>query len=96
MFYNTLESLSVMQDILDKNFEDHPAVSHQLVKFLSLNTVVKAVDLLIKRMSFAKSKLNQVEVDLKSVQHLSTVGNKCDTLLGQIKDILKRLTKLEK
>ena len=54
-----------MQDILDKNFEDHPAVSQELVKFLSLNTSVEAVYSLTKKMSLAESKVQQTEGKLK-------------------------------
>ena len=48
-FYNTLRSLDVMQEITKCNFSDHPAVSQELVKFLSMNTSVEAVDVLTKK-----------------------------------------------
>ena len=86
-----------MQDILDNNFEDHPAVSQELVKFISLNTSVEAVDSLTKKMFLMESKTHQMEGDLKRLQkNSSMVGKKCDTLAGQMKDIIKRVTKLEK
>ena len=86
-----------MQEILDKNFEDHPAVSQELVKFLSLNTSVEAVDTLTKQMSSFESKVHQAETDMKGeLRSSSAMGNKFDTLAGQIKDIVKQLTKVKK
>ena len=67
------------------------------MKFLSLNTSVEAVDTLTKRMSSIESKVHQAETDMKGLlRSSSTMGNKFDTLAGQIKDIVKRLTKVEK
>ena len=48
-FYNTLRSLDAMQEITKCNLSDHPAVLQELVKFLSMNTSVEAVDVLTKK-----------------------------------------------
>ena len=50
VFYNTLGSLDVIQEISNYNFTYHPAVSQELVKCLSLNTYVEAVDSLSAKM----------------------------------------------
>ena len=48
-------------------------------------------------MSSTESKVQQNDVELKGIQRSSsTVRNKCDNFVGQIKDILKRLAKVEK
>ena len=50
IFYSTLRSLDRMALILTKNYWDAPAVSTELVKFLSMNTSVEAVDKLVDQM----------------------------------------------
>ena len=92
-----LKLLDMMQDMLDKNFEDHLAVSQDLFKFLFINTSVEAVEYLMKRMSSAESKVQQTKMELKGIHRSpSTIGNKFDNLAGKIKDIVKQLTKVEK
>ena len=49
VFYNTLKSLDVMAKISALNFSNHPAVSTELVKFLSLNTSVEVVNKLTEK-----------------------------------------------
>ena len=44
IFYSVLKSLDVMGEIQTVDYRDSPVVSAELVKFLSLNTSVEAVD----------------------------------------------------
>ena len=97
VFYNTLRVLDVMNEISECNFGDHPTVSQELVKFLSLNTSVEAVDTLTVKMKLTEAKVSSLESDTKgAMRTATTIGNKCDTLSGQLKDALKRIVKLEK
>ena len=97
VFYNTLRALDIMNEISECNFQDHPAVSQELVKFLSLNTSVEAVDTLTSKMKVTEAKVSSLESDTKgAVKTAATVGNRCDTLATQLKDVMKRVVKLEK
>ena len=44
IYYTVLKSLNVMNNIQTADYRDFPVVSTELVKFLSLNTSVEAVD----------------------------------------------------
>ena len=44
IFYSVLKSLDVLGNIQAVDYRDSPIVSTELVKFLSLNTTVDAVD----------------------------------------------------
>ena len=66
-----------MQEINKHNFTDHQAVSQELVKFLLLNTLVEAVDILTSKMKLTKDKIS-------------------GTVSTQLKDVIKKLVKLER
>ena len=95
VFYNTLRSLDVMSEISSVNFADHPAVSTELVKFLSLNTAIEAVDQLVSKTSTLETSVCQMQKDVGgAVRTITTVGNKHDTLSTQVKELTKRVNKL--
>ena len=95
VFYNTLCALDVMADISSVNFADHPAVSTELVKFLSLNTAIDAVDQLVAKSNTMESSLCQVQKDLGgATRTITTVGNKHDLLSSQVKELTKKVNKL--
>ena len=85
----------MMSEISAVNFSDHPAVSTELVKFLSLNTAIDAVDQLVAKTSTLESSLCQVQKDLGgATRMITTVGNKHDSLNTQVKELQKRVNKL--
>ena len=95
VFYNTLRSLDVMSEISSVNFADHPAVSTELVKLLSLNTAIEAVDQLVSKKSTLETSVCQMQKDVGgAVRTITTVGNKHDTLSAQVKELTKRVNKL--
>ena len=92
VFYNTLRSLDVMQEISNCNFLDHLLVSQELVKFLSLHTSVEAVDTLNTNMGKVESKLSSLESDVKGAgKTATTVGKKCDDLQNEVKELGERI-----
>ena len=95
VFYNTLKSLDVMAEISSVNFADHPAVSTELVKFLSLNTSVETVDILTAKSESMSTSLSTLQKDVAgAVKSATTVGNKQEALSAQIKELTKQLKKL--
>ena len=95
VFYNTLKSLDVMAEISAVNFLDNLSVSTELVKFLSLNTSVDAVDKLVARSSAVDSQLSTLHKDVAgSLKTVSTIGNKQESLIAQVKDLAKQLKKV--
>ena len=96
IFYAVLRSLDRMTLILGQNYKDSPVVSTELVKFLSMNTSVEAVDKLVEQtatfqLSFVemKNKLNTV------VKDCGTVGNKVDQVKNEVTAVKARVLKLE-
>ena len=84
-----------MSEISSVNFADHPAVSTELVKFLSLNTAIDAVDQLVAKTSALETSVGVIQKDLGgATRTITTVGNKHDSLQTQVKELLKRINKL--
>ena len=95
IFYNTLKSLDVMSKISSVNFADHPAVSTELVKFLSLNTAIDAGYQLVAKTGTMEAALSTVQKDVGSATRtITTIGNKHNSLNSQVKELTKRVNKL--
>ena len=91
-----MKSLDVMSDIQAVDYRDSPVVSTELVKFLSLNTAVDAVDRLEVQSDNLVVEVNQISTDLKqAVKIAGVVGNKGDELKKAVDAIRKRVDKLE-
>ena len=81
VFYNTLKSLDVMAKISAFNFSNHPAVSTELVKFISLNTSVEAVNKLTEKSELMSTTISTLQKDMaRAVRTATTVGKKQDSL----------------
>ena len=97
IFLSDLKSLDVMSEIAKVDYSDSPVVSTELVKFLSLNTTVEAVDKLeaqsVKLESDMKQCTKEVAGTTKSIMR---VGNKSDELKKIVTALQKRIGKLEK
>ena len=96
IFYAVLRSLDRMTVIVGQNYKDAPAVSTELVKFLSMNTSVEAVDKLVEQSAEWKTAFGDMSREVRGAATTSsTVGNKCDQLKHEIAELKKRLVKLE-
>ena len=96
IFYATLRSLDRMALILTKHCRDATAVSTELVKFLSMNTSVKAVDRLIEQSNEVQTTITTMTKSVSSVAKDSgTIGNKMDQLKNEVNELKKRIVKLE-
>ena len=94
VFYNTLKSLDVMSEISAVNFTYHPAVSIELVKFLSLNTSVEAVDTLIQKAETMSTNVSSLQRGVAgAVKATTTVGNKQESMSAQLKELAKQVKK---
>ena len=96
IFLSVLQSLDVMSEISALDYRDSPIVSTELVKFLSLNTAVEAVDKLETKTSDLAVNIKQVTKDLTGAQKsIMSVGNKNDELKKTVNALQKRIEKLE-
>ena len=96
IFYAVLRSLDRMALILAKNFKDAPAVSTELVKFLSMNTSVEAVNKLTEQTATFKTSLEEMQRKLNTVvKDCGTVGNKVDSGKNELTAVKARVFKLE-
>ena len=97
VFFAVLKSLDVMSEIAEVDYRNSPVVLTELVKFLSLNTSVEAVD---KLESVAGELSDSVSDITKSVatqaKSIQSVGHKHDELKKFVDGMKKRLDKLEK
>ena len=82
--------------VLTKNYNDAPAVSTELVKFLSMNTSVEAVDRLTDQSREFQTTVSTMPKSVASVvKDCGTVGNTVDKLKSEINQLITRLSKLE-
>lgn len=96
IFNAILPSLDRTSMILAKNYKDTPAVSTELVKNLSMNSSVEAVDKLTEQTSGFNSSIIELTQNMASVQKDSgTAGNKVDTLNSELTELKKIIVKLE-
>ena len=81
IFYSTLRSLDKMTLILAKDYRDAPAVSTELVKFLSMNTSMEAVYKLVEQMREVLTNSTTMTKAVSSVSKDSgSIGNNVDKL----------------
>ena len=96
IFYAVLRSLDKMTEVVKQNYKDAPAVSTELVKFLSMNTSVEAVDRLVEQSAEWRIAFGDTSRKVQGASTTSaTVGNRCDQLKNEVAELKKRLLKLE-
>ena len=97
IFWRTLQSLDKMSEIEQLDFENHPAISTELVKFLSMHTSVEAVEKLQTQHTDMTADMKDLrkEVGL-AAKNSSTNGNKVTEFGPKLTALLKRVEKLEK
>ena len=79
-----------MGEVKNSNFREHPSVNAELVKFLSLNSSVEAVDKL------QKDYVDISKTNTETSKSINTLGNKLDTNSSIITELKKRVTALER
>ena len=86
-----------MAKVKQLDFENHPAISTELLIFLSMNTSVEAVEKLQSQHSDMVSNMKELkkEVGLAS-KNSSTNGDKVTKFSPKITALIKRVEKLEK
>ena len=86
-----------MRDIQRLNFENHPAVSNELVKFLAVNTEFDSIKTLQTQMTEIKVDITQMKKDISNIaKSQETIGNKTDQLKSEAAFLSKRVKALEK
>ena len=97
IFWRTLQSLDKMSEVEHLDFENHPAISTELVKFLSMHTSVEAVEKLQSQHTDMVGDMKELkkEVGLAS-KNSSTNGNKVTEFGPKLTALIKRIDKLEK
>ena len=96
IFYSVLQSLDAMAQISSLDYRDAPVVSTELVKFLSLNTSVEAVDKLTRQSYDFESNIKELLRDVAgSKKSIMSVGNKSVEMKKVLDALKKRVDKLE-
>ena len=96
IFYTVLRSLDKMAVIISQHYKDAPTVSTELVKFLSMNTWVEAVDRLGEQTAGFKATIVDLTKSLAYVRKENgNFGNKNDKMSTEVNDLKRRLMKLE-
>ena len=97
IFWRTLQSLDKMSEVEQLDFENHPAISTELVKFLSMHTSVEAVEKLQSQHSDMVSDMKELKKEVGlAAKNSSTNGNKVTEFAPKIAALIKRVEKLEK
>jgi hypothetical protein len=76
----------VAQVYLDYNFENHPAISSEFIKFLATNSGFEKVEQLTDQVELLKTKL------AAAISEVSTAKSKSDTASTKLAEMLKELT----
>ena len=103
IFYSSLKSLDLMQKISQGGFKNSPIVAHELVKFLSKNTNMEAIEHLKsevkdlkEELRKLKSSLSDTNSKLNSVQSMTnSVNTNSATNKSSINDLKGKVKKLE-
>ena len=97
IFWRTLQSLDKMSEVEQLDFENHPAISTELVKFLSMHTSVEAVEKLQSQQSELVSDMKDLKKEVGlAAKNSSTNGNKVTEFAPKLTALIKRVEKLEK
>ena len=86
-----------MREIQRLNFENHPSVSNELVKFLAVNTEFDSIKTLQAQMTEIKTDINQMKKEISNIlKAQQTIGNKTDLLKSEAASLSQRVKALEK
>ena len=86
----------VMSGYIDKNFENHPAVSAEYVKFLAMNSGVEKVEKIESQVNGMTEKLvKALDESKKAVAKADIASSKCADLSRELTAIVKKVKSLE-
>ena len=93
----SLRLLDIMREIQRVNFENHPVVANELVKFLAVNTEFDSLKNLQTQACDFKKDIDQLKKDVSNIlKTQQTIANKTDQLKADASALAKRLKALEK
>ena len=93
----SLRSLDLMREIQRFNFENHPSVSNELVKFLAVNTEFNSIRTLQIECYQVKTDVSQIRKEFANIlKTQQTIANKTDQLKSDAAVLTKRVKALEK
>ena len=96
VFWATLKSLDKMNEVAELDFENHPAVGMELVKFLSINTSVEDVEQLKSQAAVLVNEIKDLKKEVGiAAKNASTNGNKVTEFGPKLTALQKRVEKLE-
>ena len=79
------------------NYENHPTVSNELVKFLAVNTEFQSIKDLQTSLTTLESDVSSMKKDIVNLgKGLQTTSNKVDQLKADASALTKRVKALEK
>ena len=96
VLYSSFRSHDVMAGYVDLQFENHPAVSTEFIRFLATNSGSEKVDKLEDMMSTVKDNLTKVTEDTKRAGvKADTASTKTASLASELTAAVRRITALE-
>ena len=96
VFWATLKSLDKMNEVSELDFENHPSVGTELIKFLSINTSVEDVEQLKKLTGTMTAEIKELRKEVGiAAKNASTNGNKVVEFGPKLTALKKRIEELE-
>jgi hypothetical protein len=96
ILWSTLRALDVGVEIKRVGFANHALVSAELVKFLTVNSGVEAIEQLQNRVDILESNMADAIKDIKSANKAAaSASNKADLTATSLAALEKRVRKLE-
>jgi hypothetical protein len=97
IFWAVLRSQDEMATVRSLNFRDLPAVSSELVKFLTVNTGIEAIESLTTKVTSLEKKEETTQASLKELKKAdSSIGSTADKASKTTSELDRRLKVLEK
>ena len=96
ILWAAFRSHDIMKTYIDSNFENHPVVSAEYVKFLATNSGTEKVEKLEQQVAGMTDKLSKaVEEAKKAVAKADTASTKCTELGRELAVMVKKVKALE-
>ena len=92
-----LKSLDVMREIQRLNYENHPTVSNELVKFLAVNMEFRSIKDLQTAVAGVQTDVSLIKKEITNLNKgHQTLSNKVDQVKADTSALIKRVKALEK
>ena len=96
VLWSSFHTLDVAHVYLDYNFENHPAISSEFIKFLATNSGFEKVEALEATVSTMRTSVRDAAADARAASSKSdTATTRCAELNGLVTALTRRLTTLE-